>query len=224
MSQAVQNDVTAAVRVMLVDDHEIWRDGVRAMLKNTEFMVVGEASSAMECILKLPSCHADIVLLDIRMLNGDGFEALANIKRLDPNATVLMLTTYESPTFMARAVAGGASGYLLKGISRDEFLSALRRSAAGEILMTPKDLIQLLNDIAVEAAHSRDVYVPLSPRELEVLELISTGLPNRAIGSVLGITDGTVKSHVEHILSKLGLPDRLRAAVWAARLEHIATA
>lgn len=203
--------------VVLVDDHAIWRGGVRSMLEDTEFHVVGEASSGREAVDVVREIKPDLVLLDIRMAGGDGLEALVGIKEVSPRSAVVMLTTYDNPTYMARAVAGGAAGYLLKGIERDELLSALSSVASGEMLLSAQDLVRSLRGISESAAGAKDLIEPLTDREQEVLRLLATGLPNREIAEVLFIAESTVKTHVEHIIGKLGVSDRVQAAVWAAR-------
>ena len=122
------------IPVMLVDDHAIWRGGVRSMLEDTEFVVVGEASSGREALEKARECSPRLTLLDIRMAGGDGLDTLQALKQQFPTMAVIMLTTYDNPTYMARAVAGGAAGYLLKGIERDDLIAALRNVACGEML------------------------------------------------------------------------------------------
>lgn len=202
---------------MLVDDHAIWRGGVRSMLEDTEFVVVCEAGSGLEALEQARTHTVKLTLLDIRMAGKDGLETLALLKQEFPQMIVLMLTTYDNPTFMARAVAGGAAGYLLKGVERDELLSALRKAVGGESLMDADALARSLKGISKEAARALDVFEPLSERELEVLRLLATGLSNREIAAVLFIAESTVKTHVEHIIQKLGVSDRVQAAVWAAR-------
>lgn len=209
-------------RVFLVDDHAIWRGGVKSMLEDTEFQVVGEASSGKEAIEAMRHLNAmqnlpQLVLLDIRMTGGDGLDALQMLKKEFPTVSVLMLTTYENPTFMARAVAGGAAGYLLKGMERHEILVALQAVAEGKMLLSPQDLNRSLGGISEEAGKAKDLIHPLSGRELEVLRLLATGLSNRDIGRILFIGESTVKTHVEHIINKIGVSDRVQAAVWAAR-------
>lgn len=205
------------IDVLLVDDHAIWRGGVRSMLDDTEFSVIGEASSGREAVEKVRELQPKLVLLDIRMAGGDGLDALHAIKQELPEVAVIMLTTYDNPTFMARAVAGGASGYLLKGLERDELLNALQTVADGGMLLSAQELVRSLRGVSDHAASSKDLIEPLTKREEEVLRLVSTGMTNREIGAVLFISEGTVKTHVEHIIGKLGVSDRVQAAVWAAR-------
>ena len=187
------------------------------MLEDTEFEVVGEASSGREALEVTHQTQPRIVLLDIRMAGGDGLDTLQALRSQNPDAAVVMLTTYDNPTYMARAVAGGAVGYLLKGMDQDELLTALRAVHRGEILLTAKDLSHLLRGITPETPGMLDLIEPLTDRELEVLRLMATGLPNREIAAILFIAECTVKTHVEHIIGKLGVSDRVQAAVWAAR-------
>ena len=205
------------VSVMLVDDHAIWRGGVRSMLDDTEFEVIGEAGSGREAMAVARQVRPQIILLDIRMAGGDGLDALIALKREHPQIIVVMLTTYDNPTYMARAVAGGAAGYLLKGMARDEMPEALRAVAHGETLLSAQELVRALRGVSQNAAGSEDLVVPLTEREEEVLRLLSTGLCNRDMSSLLFVAESTIKTHVEHILGKLGVSDRVQAAVWAAR-------
>ncbi len=207
----------ATICVMLVDDHAIWRGGVRSMLEDTEFAVVGEAGSGREALEMARQVNPQLTLLDIRMAGGDGLDALVALKQEHPRMAVVMLTTYDNPTYMARAVAGGAAGYLLKGVERDEMLEALRTVANGDTLLTAQELVRSLRGISETAAGSEDLIVPLTEREEEVLRLLAAGLSNKDMASLLFVAPSTVKTHVEHILGKLGVSDRVQAAVWAAR-------
>jgi DNA-binding NarL/FixJ family response regulator len=187
------------------------------MLEDTRFTVVGEASSGKEALDVVDSFQPDLVLLDIRMAGGDGLDALTALKNKNKKLSIIMLTTYDNPTYMARAVAGGAAGYLLKGVSRDELLDALEKVSGGDLLLTPQDLVHSLRGISETSTGAPDLIEPLTEREHEVLRLVATGLSNRDIGAVLFIAESTVKTHVEHIIGKLGVSDRVQAAVWAAR-------
>ncbi len=208
--------MSATFTVLLVDDHAIVRGGVKAMLRGTAFQVIGEASSGDEAILQAAALKPNLVLLDIRMAGGDGFSALVAIKATLPTTAVIMLSTYDNPTYMARAVAGGAAGYLLKGIEHEALLEAMHAVMRGDQLLSSQDLIRSLRVVG-ESAQAADLIEPLTRREEEVLKLMATGLTNREIGGVLFISEGTVKTHVEHIIGKLGVSDRVQAAVWAAR-------
>jgi DNA-binding NarL/FixJ family response regulator len=211
---AISNDET--VSVVLVDDHAIWREGVKGMLTGTEFVVVGEAGNGKEALEVVRTLSPRIVLLDIRMAGGDGLEALGHLKTDSPQSAVVMLTTYDNPTYLARAVAGGAAGYILKGVGRAELLTTLRRIATGESLLSAEELVHSLRSVSTNAAKV-DLIEPLTTRELEVLRLLATGLTNRQMAELLFVAESTVKTHVEHIIGKLGVSDRVQAAVWAAR-------
>jgi DNA-binding NarL/FixJ family response regulator len=213
----MSDDTVTSVSVVLVDDHAIWRGGVRSMLEDTEFDVVGEASSGKEAVDVVRASLPRLVLLDIRMAGGDGLDALQVIKQEHPRIAVVMLTTYDNPTYMARAVAGGAAGYLLKGVEREDMLSAIRQVVGGEMLLSAEDLTRSLRGITAATPGMSDLIEPLTDREIEVLRLLATGLNNRSIGAILFIAESTVKTHVEHIIGKLGVSDRVQAAVWAAR-------
>lgn len=213
------------ITLLIVDDHTIWRGGVRGMLLDSEFQVVGEASSGKEALEIARALRPQMTLLDVRMSGGDGLGTLIALKAEHPTMAVIMLTAYENPTYLSRAVAGGASGYLLKGVDRAELLQALRTVAAGDLLLRPEELIPLLRRINADSAgndapptaHPEDLIAPLSEREREVLTLIANGLSNEEIASLLFIAESTVKTHVKHILTKLGVSDRVQATIWAAR-------
>lgn len=205
------------VTVMLVDDHEIWRGGVKSMLRRTEFAVVAEASSGSDAVEAARAARPRLALVDIRMAGGDGLDALQALRKEYPDMAVVMLTTYDNPTFMARAIAGGASGYLLKGVDRSELLESLRQVMRGEMLISSRDLLRSIRSTGRDAPALADLAAPLSEREMEVVRLLADGLSNREIAAMLFVAESTVKTHVEHIVAKLGVSDRIQAAVWAVR-------
>lgn len=207
----------ARISLLLVDDHALWRNGVRSMLLPTEFEVVGEAASGLEAIAAVRGLRPQIMLLDIHMDGGDGLDVLQAMKAEFPQIAVVILTSYDNPEFVARAVVGGAAGYLLKGISFTELLAALRAVANGEMLLPREDLLRSLHAISPETAQSTDLVHPLSAREMEVLGLLAMGLSNKEIAPLLFIGECTVKTHVAHIINKLNVSDRVQAVVWAAR-------
>ena len=208
---------TEPISLLLVDDHSMWREGIRHALEGPEFHIVGEAASGKEAVALARTVLPRIVLLDIRMKDGDGLDALRALKAEHPAMVVVMLSSYESPTYMARAVAGGAAGYLFKGLKRVELLAALRAVSEGEMLLSREDLTHSLRGIGPATAQSHNLMNPLTRREEEVLRLIATGLNNREIGEFLFVSENTVKTHVVRVISKLGVSDRVQAAVWAAR-------
>lgn len=205
------------VRVIIIDDHAIWRGGLRSLLSGTEFDIVAEGVDGIDAVPLAKEHVADLLLMDIRMPKTDGLVALTQVKALFPKLPVILLTTYENPTFVARALAGGAAGYLLKGVERDELLATMRAVLAGDSTLNRDDFLRALRSTGPLTGAKMDIPEPLTVREEEVLRLVATGLSNKEIAALLFISDGTVKSHVEHILRKLGVSDRAQAAVWAVR-------
>jgi DNA-binding NarL/FixJ family response regulator len=204
------------IRMIVVDDHEVVRSGIRSMLSGEDIEIVAEAGTGEEAIEIVQKTHADLVLLDIRMPGGDGLNALGRIKLDKPDIPVLMLSTYDNPTYVARAVALGAAGYVLKGSPRSELIDSIRKAASGEGAWTRDELRRVTGALATPRL-AADVEVPLTQRESEVLRQLALGLTNKEIAQALHISYETVKEHVQHILRKIGVSDRTQAAVWAVR-------
>ncbi len=205
------------IRVLIVDDHEVIRTGISALVAGTEIEVVGMASS---CAAALETAHAtrpDVVLLDVRMPDGDGFATLARLKRELPSTAVVMLTTYDNPTYVNQAASQGASGYVLKGCSRQELLSTVRAVAGGQNVWTDEDLRKAKQVQTTATDPAIDLETPLTKREVEVLCQVANGSGNKEIARALHISVETVKEHVHNILGKLGASGRTQAAVWAVR-------
>lgn len=206
-----------SIRVLIADDHEVVRCGLRDLVAGTEILIVDEASTGEEAVRKaLTNVDIDVVMLDIRMGDGDGLTALQRIKLEKPELPILMLSAYDNPTYVARAVAMGATGYVLKGMPQAEMLAAIRKSAAGELAWSREELRRVTGALATPRLNA-DVEVPLTQRESQVLEQLALGLTNKEIAQTLGISYETVKEHVQHILRKVGVSDRTQAAVWAVR-------
>jgi DNA-binding NarL/FixJ family response regulator len=206
-----------AIKIVIADDHEVVRCGMRNLVQQTEDIeIVGEATSGTEAVEKTLSMNPDVVLLDIRMAGGDGLTALGRIKLDKPELPVVMMSAYDNPTYVARAVALGAAGYINKGISGPEVLDTIRRAAAGESAWTREELRRVTGALATPRLNA-DVEVPLTQRESEVLRQLALGLTNKEIAQALNISYETVKEHVQHILRKVGVSDRTQAAVWAVR-------
>lgn len=205
-----------STRLLIADDHEVVRCGLRSLLQGTGIDVVAEAATGKEAVRQALELELDVVLLDIRMPEGDGLNALGRIKLERPELPVLMLSTYDNPTYIARAVALGASGYLLKNSGSDKIVSAIKSVAAGENIWTRDELRRVTGALATPRLAS-DVEVPLTQRESEVLRQLALGLTNKEIAQALTISYETVKEHVQHILRKIGVSDRTQAAVWAVR-------
>jgi len=206
------------IRVLLADDHEVVRWGLKSLFQDTEVEVVGEASSGEETLRVAAETDVDLVILDVRMPDPDGLNVLGRLKLDRPDLPVLMLSTYSNPAYVARAVALGASGYILKDIDRDRLLKLVRRSAAGESLWTREELRRISGALATPRLNA-DVEFGLTRRENEVLLHLASGLTNKEIAQALDISYETVKEHVQHIFRKIGVTDRTQAAVWAVRKE-----
>jgi DNA-binding NarL/FixJ family response regulator len=205
-----------SIRLLIADDHEVVRCGLRSLLSGTDIEIVGEAATGEEAVAQTSASNPDVVLMDIRMPDSDGLNALGRIKLERPDLPVLMLSTYDNPTYVARAVALGAAGYVLKGASREELLEAVRKAAAGEGAWSREELRRVTGALATPRVNA-DVEVPLTQRESEVLRQLALGLTNKEIAQALHISYETVKEHVQHILRKVGVSDRTQAAVWAVR-------
>lgn len=204
------------IRIVIADDHEVVRSGLRTLFNGTDIQIAAEATTGDEAVKLTEKHKPDLVLLDIRMADSDGLNALGRIKLNRPDMPVLMFSTYDNPTYIARAVALGASGYLMKGIGRDELIAAIRRVAEGGDVWTRDELRRVTGALATPRV-SADVEVPLTQRESEVLRQLALGLTNKEIAQALGISYETVKEHVQHVLRKIGVSDRTQAAVWAVR-------
>jgi len=205
-----------SITLVIAEDHEVVRRGLRSLLAGTEIEIIGEAATgekALELSLRL---QPDVVLLDVRLPNGDGLNVLGRLKLERPEQAVLFLSTYDNPTYVARAVAMGAAGYLLKGVDRDHLLDAIRKVATGDNAWTRDELRRVTGALATPRVNA-DVEVPLTQRESEVLRQLALGLTNKEIALALHISYETVKEHVQHILRKVGVSDRTQAAVWAVR-------
>lgn len=218
---------TTPIRVALVDDHGIVRQGLRSLLTRTGIEVVGEADSGEQAIALAEATRPDVMLLDIRMKNGDGLQSLPQIKAVSPSTSVIMLTTYANPGYLARAISGGASGYLLKESDPEQIVRAVKAAAAGDDLIDRTLLLAALArmneaDATEEPCANDDALIePLSERERDVLRLMVQGFSNGAIAETLSISLPTVKTHVQHILHKLHVSDRTQAALLSVRMRLV---
>lgn len=198
------------IRVLIVDDHPIVRDGIRGIFAgDPAFVVVGEAANGREAVAKTAASQPDVVLMDLRMPEVDGVSATREIVERGLEAQVLILTTYDTESDVLPAIEAGATGYLLKDTPRDELRRAVRAAAAGESVLSPPIAKQLLGRVRSPA---RDT---LSERELEVLVIVAKGATNKAVASQLFISEATVKTHLLHIYDKLGVNDRAAAVASA---------
>lgn len=206
-----------AIRILIADDHAIIRAGLRSMINGSgDIDIVGEAADGTEVLTLAAERRPDLVLLDVRMGDSDGIACLGRLRTELPNVPVLMFSAYDNPTYIARSVALGAAGYLVKTASKDEIMSAIRRVAAGETIWNREELRRVTGALSTPRA-AAELEVPLTKRESEVLKQLALGLSNKEIAQSLSISYETVKEHVQHILRKVGVTDRTQAAVWAVR-------
>jgi DNA-binding NarL/FixJ family response regulator len=209
-----------AVRVLIVDDHAIVRQGLRMFLgSDPELEVVGEAADGAEAVRMTEQLHPDLVLMDLLMPVMDGVAATAIIRQRAPDTEVLALTSVLEDESVTSAVRAGAIGYLLKNTEGSELRRAIKAAAAGRVELSPAAAEHLLGEIRVPEKHT----VSLTERETEVLQLLALGRSNKEIGQALIIGDQTVKSHVSHILTKLGVLSRTQAALFAVRSGLVAS-
>jgi DNA-binding NarL/FixJ family response regulator len=214
--------VADAVRVLVVDDHALFRRGLTLVLEAEEGIdVVGEGEDGQEAIDKAEELAPDVVLMDVRMPKVGGIEATRRITESQPTTKILMLTVSDEEGDLYEAIKAGAAGYLLKEISIEEVADAVRAVVQGQTLISPSmasKLIQEFTALAKRSEERRDVPAPrLTERELEVLKLVAQGMSNRDIAEVLFISENTVKNHVRNILEKLHLHSRMEAVMYAVR-------
>jgi DNA-binding NarL/FixJ family response regulator len=205
-----------SIKVLVADDHEVVRTGLSSLFDGSDIEIISEASNGAEAVEATLKHQPDVVLLDIRMEDGGGLGALERIRAESPDTSVVMLSTYDNPTYVARSVALGAVDYVLKGSSRQAIISAIERVARGE---EPSDdsVLAKVKGAMSKRRDASDEDIPLTNRELQVLRHVALGLSNREIGRSLGISIETVKEHVQNILRKVDVTDRTQAAVWAVK-------
>ena len=213
---------TDAIRVLVVDDHALFRRGLQMVLEQeTDIDVVGEASDGAEALEKAIETVPDIVLMDVRMPKRGGIDACTSIKDAVPSAKIVMLTISDEEADLYEAIKAGASGYLLKEISIEEVAAAIRAVHEGQSLISPSMASKLLTEFATmvkKTDERQQVPVPrLTDREMEVLKLVAKGMNNRDIAKHLFISENTVKNHIRNILEKLQLHSRMEAVVYAVR-------
>ncbi len=210
----------AKQRIILVDDHEVVRIGLKSLLdRHPDFEVVGEASSAREAIEKTASLKPDVVVMDIRLPGVSGIDACEEIVKRFPETKVLMLTSYAEDEMLFSAIRAGASGYVLKQIGSDDLVKALESVGSGEGLLDPAVTQRVFQEVrrAVREEEA-SAFANLSQQEKHVLQLVSEGKTNREIAKALFLGEGTVRNYVSSILSKLGVNNRAEAAAYA--VEH----
>lgn len=205
-----------SIRLLVADDHQIVQYGLRSMLADSGVEIVAEASDGDRAVELAQEHKPDVVLLDVRLKNDDGLAALKAIKARLPNTAVLMFSNFDNPTYVARAMAQGAAGFLMKDVTRDQLIQAIETVAQGSNIWTPAEIRRFTGTLRSGRAET-PTEVSLTHRESEVLHQMAYGLTNKEIADALNISYETVKEHVQHILKKLGVSDRTQAAVWAVR-------
>jgi len=208
--------IVMSVRILVCDDHEVIRCGLVSLLESSEVEIVAQASSGQEAIEKAGETKPDVILLDIRMPDMDGLATLEQLLSIAPDSKVVMLSTYDNPTYMARAVALGASDYVLKGSDREDIIKTIVDAAEGNSPSKAGELRRIATAMKIRQVIDDDE-VLLTQRETQVLRHIALGLSNKEIGRSLEISVETVKEHVQNILRKIAVSDRTQAAVWAVR-------
>jgi DNA-binding NarL/FixJ family response regulator len=200
------------IRLLIVDDHPVVRDGLRvAFTGEPDITVVGEAGNGVEAVALVPSLKADVVLMDLRMPQMDGVRAIRHLRTVAPTARVLVLTTFDTDSDVLPAIEAGATGYLLKDAPTEELLRAVRAAYEGQSVLSPSVANRLIGEVR------RPQRGTLSPRELEVLKLVADGATNREAASKLFISEASIKTHLLHIYAKLDVRDRAAAVGEAYR-------
>ena len=209
------------ITLLIADDHPMVRAGLRSMLSDSRIRIVGEANNGREAFEMVTKLKPQVILMDIRMPDMDGIQALEAIKAEKLDTRVIMVTTYRSTAYLLRSLSAGAAGFVLKDISREELLAAVYSIAQGTSLVDSlflQDVLRNLESAEKTNESPEDLIEPLTAREMDILRLMVEGLTNQAIGDVLGLSAGTVKGYAQTVMHKLGTNDRTQAAVKAIRL------
>jgi len=204
------------IRVLIADDHPLVRQGLRAVFElDEEIEIVEEAEDGEKALKKVRECEPDVVLLDLRMPKVDGVTVCRTVKEENPEIKVIVLTTYDSDEEIFGALEAGASGYLLKDVPPCDLVQAVQMVVRGQSLLHPSVARRVFSG-KLKPSETKPTF-DLSPREMDVLRLMTKGLSNREIGEALWLSENTVKTHVGNILRKLGQPDRTKATLFALR-------
>lgn len=204
------------IRMLVADDQQVVREGLAKMFQGTDIQIVAEAATGRAAMELAAKHQPDVVLLDVRMPDGDGLNTLGRMRLDDEELPILMFSHFDNATYVARAAALGANGYLLKDISRKELIQAIKTAAQGGATWTREQLRRVSGALSPPRG-TGDVEIPLTDREEEVLRQLAEGLTNQQIAEALDVSYETVKEHIQHILRKIGVTDRTQAAVWAVR-------
>lgn len=217
MSDSLRSGAKLA-RIVIVDDHEVARAGLRSLLSGERGLtVIGEAANGRDALALCRRLRPDLVLMDVRMPDIDGLTVTRLVKQESSSTSVILFTMYENADYLLEALKAGAAGYLLKGATKREILNAIYQVISGESLLHPELVLELLSRMS-GAPRATPAPAQLTPREMDVLRLVAFGQTNREIAQTLGLTSSTAKTHVEHLIAKLGVSDRTQAAVRAVEL------
>ncbi len=207
-----------AIRVFLLDDHELVRIGVRDLLESQpDIRVVGEAGTAASAMARIPALRPDVAILDVRLPDGDGIGVCREIRSRMPEVACLMLTSFEDDQALFDAVMAGAAGYVLKQIHGTDLVGAVRTVASGQSMLDPRAASKLMARLR-DTSQKRDPLAGLTGQERRILELIGEGLTNRQIGERMFLAEKTVKNYVSALFQKLGMERRTQAAAYAAHI------
>jgi len=211
-------DAATPIRVFLLDDHEVVRQGLRALLESSgDIVVVGESGLAQEAAARIPALRPDVAVLDARLPDGSGIEVCRTVRGVDPAIKALILTSYDDDEALFAAIMAGAAGYVLKEITGQDLIGAVHQVAAGNSLIDPALTARVLERVRNGPGTAPEL-AGLTEQELKLLALIAEGLTNRQIGERMFLAEKTVKNYVSSILAKLGLERRTQAAVLASKL------
>jgi two-component system response regulator DevR len=209
-----------SLRVFLLDDHEVVRAGLRSLLEETDdIVVVGEAGTVADALLRIPPTHPNVAMLDVRLPDGSGVEVCREIRSSSPEIACVMLTSYADDEALFSAIMAGAAGYVLKQIGSGDLVADIRRAGSGQSLLDPVLTEQVLTRLR-EGPKLDSRLASLTPQERRILDLIAGGYTNRQIAEAMYLAEKTVKNYVSNLLSKMGMERRTQAASYAARLDE----
>jgi DNA-binding NarL/FixJ family response regulator len=210
------SDRDRTIRVFLLDDHEVVREGLRSLIAADGGMeVVGEAGTASQALALIPTTTPDVAVLDVRLPDGNGVEVCREIRSASPEVACIMLTSFSDDEALFDSVMAGAAGYVLKEVGGSDLVGDIRKVAAGHSLLDPGLTTRVME--RVQARKVEDTQQHLTPQESKILEHIAEGLTNRQIGEIMFLSEKTVKNYVSNLLAKLGMSRRTEAAVYAVR-------
>jgi DNA-binding NarL/FixJ family response regulator len=212
--------VEVTIRVFILDDHEMVREGIRSLLESDEDIeVVGEAATAAEAMVRIPLARPDVAILDVRLEDGSGVEVCRDIRSAHPEISCLMLTSFADDEALYASVMAGAAGYVLKQIRGRDLVEDVKKVHRGESLMDPRAVARVVERIA-HPPHAPSELAQLSPQERRLLDFIAEGLTNRQIAEAMFLSEKTVKNYMTGLLSKLNMNNRTEAAVYATKLKR----